>query len=172
MIVVYKSLYKEIKIKKFSFDKMKSFFICISILIISISTAFNYKSVKFSSQSLNPQSTLLRLSDLNKEFSVQVPLGEGIKDYTLKLRPLFENSEVFVTTLPIPFTLNIEPQGLQLGKKVIKLPTVTKDGTNGEKRGDILRATTCWVQGMQGSGPGSDIMNFAGMVKWQKSIFD
>ena len=56
--------------------------------------------------------------------------------------------------------------------KTIKMPTVTKDGKGGEKVNDILRCTTCWVQGMQGSGAGSDIMNFAGMVKWQKSLFD
>ena len=77
-----------------------------------------------------------------------------------------------MTTVQVPFDLNVEPQGLQVGEKVVKMPTVTKDGKGGEKVGDILRATTCWTQGMQGSGAGSDIMNFAGMVKWQKSLFD
>lgn len=108
-----------------------------------------------------------------KVFDVSVPLGDGYKPFDIKLRPLFANSQIFVTTYKIPFDLNAEPQALELASgKVIKMPTVTKDGKGGEKINDILRCTTCWVQGMQGNGAGSDIMNFAGMVKWQKSLFD
>ena len=38
--------------------------------------------------------------------------------------------------------------------------------------GDVLRATTAWSQGMQAAGITSDIMQFAGNVKWRKSVFD
>ena len=105
-------------------------------------------------------------------FDLEVPLSEGYKPVPIKLRPIFEKSELLVTSYSIPFSLNVEPQGMQMGSKVVKLPTVTKDGTGGEKVGDILRVTSCWAQGMQGSGVGSDFMNFAGMIKWQQSVFE
>jgi hypothetical protein len=51
---------------------------------------------------------------------------------------------------------------------------VTKDSSaeGGEKKGDILRATTCWSQGFNAAGATSDIMMFAGNLKWRKSVFD
>ena len=41
----------------------------------------------------------------------------------------------------------------------------------GERVGDVLRATTCWSQGFNAAGPASDIMMFAGNVRWRKSVF-
>ena len=35
-----------------------------------------------------------------------------------------------------------------------------------------MRATTAWSQGMNAAGLTSDIMSFAGNVKWRKSIFE
>lgn len=39
-------------------------------------------------------------------------------------------------------------------------------------KGDVLRATTSWSQGFSAAGATSDIMMFAGNIKWRKSIFD
>jgi hypothetical protein len=79
---------------------------------------------------------------VRKVFNVQIPLGEGYKPVVTKFRPLFENSQLFITSYPVPFSLNVEPS-----KDSFKLPIVTKDGSRGEKIGDILRATTCWTKG-------------------------
>ena len=36
----------------------------------------------------------------------------------------------------------------------------------------MLRGTTSWSQGFDAAGATSDIMSFAGNVKWRKSVFD
>jgi hypothetical protein len=102
-----------------------------------------------------------------KIFRVEVPLGDGYKEVIVNFRPLFAKSTFFVTTYDIPFSLNIEkpPRGFPA-------PVVTKDGKGGEKVGDVLRATTSWSQGFNAAGATSDIMMFAGNVKWRKSVFD
>jgi hypothetical protein len=43
-----------------------------------------------------------------KEVVVNVPLGEGTKDIPCTFRPLFVESEFFVVTYKVPFSLNIE----------------------------------------------------------------
>lgn len=98
---------------------------------------------------------------------LDISLGEGYKDINVKFMPVFEQSTIFSVTFDVPFGLNIDkpPKGFPC-------PIVTKDGSNGEKKGDILRATTCWSQGFSAAGPMSDIMQFAGNVKWRKSLFD
>jgi hypothetical protein len=102
-----------------------------------------------------------------KAYRVEIPLGDGFKDVAVTFRPLFAKSEFYVTSYNIPFSLNIEkpPKGFPA-------PVVTKDGKGGERVGDVLRATTCWSQGFSAAGAASDIMMFAGNVKWRKSIFD
>lgn len=101
------------------------------------------------------------------EYKVNIPLGEGYKDVECKFRPIFAASELLVVTYKVPFSLNIEkpPKGFPA-------PVVNRNGAGGEKVGDILRATTCWSQGFNAAGATSDIMMFAGNVKWRKSIFD
>ena len=73
---------------------------------------------------------------------LDISLGEGYKDINVKFLPVFEQSTIFSVTYEVPFGLNIDkpPKGFPC-------PMVTKDGTQGEKKGDILRATTCWSQG-------------------------
>ncbi len=98
---------------------------------------------------------------------LDISLGEGYKSINVKFMPVFQESTIFSVEYEVPFSLNIEkpPKGFPC-------PIVNKDGNNGEKKGDILRATTCWSQGFQAAGPMSDIMQFAGNVKWRKSLFD
>jgi len=106
------------------------------------------------------------VSSGERVFSFDVPLGDGYEDVELELRPLCEHSFMFIVQYPVPFKLNVEPDGKSA------TPVVTKDGTEGEMVGDILRATSAWSQGMNAAGLTSDIMQFAGNVKWRKSIFD
>ena len=80
---------------------------------------------------------------------------------------MFENSFVFLVTYNVPFGLNVEK-----GPKGCPCPIVVKDGTGGEKAGDLLRAITCWSQGFSAAGASSDIAMFAGNVRWRKSVFD
>ena len=102
-----------------------------------------------------------------KIVTVLVPLGENYKPVECKFRPIFEDSTFFVTSYEVPFGLNVEK-----APKGCPSPIVTKDGKGGEKAGDLLRATTCWSQGFVAAGATSDIAQFAGNVKWRKSIFD
>lgn len=100
---------------------------------------------------------------------VDVFLGDGYKTTSLNFLPLFESSTFFTVTYEVPFGLNIEkpPRGFPA-------PVVSKDGSreDGEKVGDVLRATTCWTHGFEAAGAASDIMAFAGNIRWRKSIFD
>lgn len=102
------------------------------------------------------------------ETVVSIPMGKDIKPFECALRPLFVKSEFFTVTYSIPFGLNVEKP-----PKEFPAPIVTKDSQQegGEKAGDVLRATTCWSQGFSAAGATSDIMMFAGNVKWRKSVF-
>eukprot|EP01035_Chromulina_nebulosa_P017201 gene17202-22721_t len=104
----------------------------------------------------DPQNTLSKLR------------GEGYQDLICPFKPLYQKSEFVVVTYDVPFSLNVDKPV----RGEVPAPVVTKDGTNGEKVGDILRATTCWSQGFSAAGATSDIAMFAGNVRWRKSVFD
>jgi hypothetical protein len=78
------------------------------------------------------------------EFSFEMPT-KGIAEYgtaQVKLAPVLPNSEIVVVRYDLPFGLNAAPSDDQI--------VVTKDGTGGEKVGDVLRQTTYW----RGNTPG------------------
>lgn len=105
----------------------------------------------------------------NKIYNIQIGLGEGYQPVSIQMRPIFQNSYFFTVVYDIPFGLNVDKP-----PKNFPCPIVTKDSKdeNGEKEGDILRATTCWSQGFSAAGATSDIAMFAGNIKWRKSLFD
>lgn len=100
---------------------------------------------------------------------LDIPLGDGFQVIKCQFRPIFEKSEFFTVTYGVPFGLNVDKPA-----KGFPAPVVTKDSkeANGEKKGDVLRATTCWSQGFSAAGATSDIAMFAGNIKWRKSLFD
>ena len=124
---------------------------------------------KTAAYSLKPQfmSTDEGNSKGYKIVTLQIPLGKGFQDLEAQFRPLFASSEFIVVSYKVPFGLNIERP-----PKNFPCPTVTKDGPDGEKVGDVLRATTCFSQGFQAAGLTSDIAQFAGNIKWRRGIFD
>jgi len=71
--------------------------------------------------------------------SFEIP-KKGISEYgvcEMNFKPLLAtDSELVVVRYDLPFGLSAEPRG--------RVVVVTKDGTNGEKEGDILRFTTKW----------------------------
>jgi len=99
--------------------------------------------------------------------SLIVPLGQGVQPLPVQFKALFANSVFVEVTYEVPFGLNI-----QKPPKGFPAPIVEKDGKNGEKQNDVLRGATCWSQGFSAAGAMSDIMQFAGNVKWRKSVFD
>ena len=135
-----------------------------SLLLLSfaISDAFRFTI----SQTKNLKSHVTIFSDISS-VEVLIPLGEGYESMNCRFRPLFGNSTFRVVTYKVPFNLNIEkpPRGFPA-------PIVTKTGEQGELVGDALRATTCWSQGFNAAGATSDIMMFAGNIRWRKSIFE
>ena len=95
------------------------------------------------SHSRAPLSTLkVNGENLNVAVELSVPLGDGYQTIKCPMRPIFEKSTFFIATYNVPFDINIEkpPKGFPA-------PIVTKDGPEGEKVGDVLRAATCWSQG-------------------------
>ena len=105
--------------------------------------------------------------DGKRVVTCMVPLGAGYQPLEVPFRPLFAKSEFVVVTYAVPFGLNVEKP-----PKNFPAPMVTKDGSGGEKVGDVLRATTCFSQGFQAAGAASDIAAFAGNIKWRRSVFD
>mmetsp|Transcript_32231 Transcript_32231/g.71016 ORF Transcript_32231/g.71016 Transcript_32231/m.71016 type:complete len:206 (-) Transcript_32231:147-764(-) len=107
--------------------------------------------------------------DEREQVTVEIDLGPDYKPVTCDFRPIFFNSTFFTVNYPVPFGLNIEkpPRGFPC-------PIVNKDSKRegGEMTGDVLRATTSWSQGFNAAGATSDIMQFAGNIKWRKSVFD
>ncbi len=107
-------------------------------------------------------------NQVGKVVELEVPMdGENVKPIPISLRPIFAKSEFLVVTYDVPFGLNVDKP-----PKNFPAPIVTKDGKGGEKVGDVLRATSCWSQGFNAAGATSDIMSFAGNVKWRRSVFD
>jgi len=103
----------------------------------------------------------------NTIVTLPVPLAKGVKDVDAQFRPLFANSEFFMVTYKVPFSLNIERP-----PKNFPCPVVTKEGPLGEKTGDVLRACSCFSQGFQAAGLTSDIASFAGNIKTRPALFD
>mmetsp|Transcript_17356 Transcript_17356/g.29340 ORF Transcript_17356/g.29340 Transcript_17356/m.29340 type:complete len:214 (+) Transcript_17356:77-718(+) len=155
-----------------------------SVLLISLSClfvttdGFRMTRLKSRSHSLIQKQYSLTLKsgaaddiedDVEDSTSIEIDLGQDYKPVTCNFRPIFYKSSFFTVTYPVPFGLNIEkpPKGFPA-------PIVNKDSQleGGEKVGDVLRACTCWAQGFDAAGATSDIMMFAGNVKWRKSVFD
>lgn len=140
---------------------MTRIFLCLVIVAI-LSVVASYRSIGKSfltnkSKTYNSYSKTKLLAANNKVATLFIPLGDGYQDIECKFRPLFQNSTFFVTSYDVPFGLNIDkpPKGFPA-------PIVSKDGTGGELKGDVLRATTCWSQGFNAAGATSDILSFAG----------
>lgn len=101
--------------------------------------------------------------------NIEVPMGEGFQPAKTKMRPLFEASELYTVEYSVPFDLNVAPE------KGFPAPVMTREGTKGELPGDALRAFTCWTKGFASSGAGgaaNDLLSFAGVIEWKKSLFD
>ena len=145
--------------------------LAVLFILTTFYAAKSFKTARFGARSskvaLNviDQSTISNQKD--KIVEIEVPMDGDAKPIPISLRPIFASSEFFVLTYDVPFGLNVDKP-----PKNFPAPIVTKDGKNGEKVGDVLRATSCWSQGFNAAGATSDIMSFAGNVKWRRSVFD
>jgi hypothetical protein len=123
------------------------------------------------SQHRSVSSLSMAQDQVGKIVEIDVPMngmdGESLMPIPIRLRPIFANSVFLTVVYDVPFGLNVDKP-----PKNFPCPFVTKDGKGGEKVGDVLRATSCWSQGFNAAGATSDIMSFAGNVKWRRSVFD
>ena len=142
-----------------------SILLCL-LALVAAANAFlsKFKHVPIRASPLFDQKDVIVTVDVPMDFGLETT---GAKDLPIQFRPIFSKSEFFVVTYDVPFGLNVDKP-----PKNFPSPIVTKDGTNGEKVGDVLRATSCWSQGFNAAGATSDIMSFAGNVKWRRSVFD
>uniref|UniRef100_A0A7S0LLK4 Peptidylprolyl isomerase n=1 Tax=Coccolithus braarudii TaxID=221442 RepID=A0A7S0LLK4_9EUKA len=99
-----------------------------------------------------------------KVWQMEIDLGKA-GTANMRMRPTMDKSEAVIVQYALPFGLNVENQQ---GKAVC-----TKDGTGGEKVGDVLRFTTEWKMGLpRGDGLVSTAASFGGAIGWQISLFD
>ena len=83
----------------------------------------------------------------------------------LRFKPRFEESEAIVVQYKLPFGLNVE--------NVKGEAVVTKDGTGGERVGDVLRYCTKWELGLPAEGTiAGTVGSFGGLLKWQLGLLD
>ena len=98
------------------------------------------------------------------ELTLDLP-GEGLSAQMRFPSILDVPSELIQVRYKLPFGLDVKP--------VNNLPTCTKDGTGGEKVGDILRFTSQWTMGLpRGNGAITTAASFSGAISWQVSMFD
>jgi len=142
------------------------------LTINSCVTAFTVNSQrKYASPSpllARSSSHMLHMAD-STPFEVQIdmpPSNSGVQA-RIKIPPVFNDrpSTIVVVRYKLPFGLNVEPQkGLAI---------CTKDGTGGEKVGDVLRYTSQWTMGVpRGDGVVTTVASFAGGISWQCNLFD
>lgn len=108
-----------------------------------------------------------RLSMAKKfELVIDMPPTQSEVQARLSFDPIVsESSEVVEVRYKVPFGLDVAP------KK--GLVVCTKDGTNGERVGDVLRYFSQWSMGLpRGEGLLTTAASFAGGVQWQCTLFD
>ena len=138
------------------------------LLVVLVTAQIAYGFVPYRFGARTAVRGLSAIDQVGKVVELEVPMdGENVKAVPISLRPIFANSEFFVVTYDVPFGLNVDKP-----PKNFPAPIVTKDGKNGEKVGDVLRATSAWSQGFNAAGVTSDIVSFAGNIKWRRSVFD
>ena len=119
-------------------------------------------------------STSIRMTDKgnNKEDVIEMsvnlpPSGSGISAF-MKIKPILSVPSEFVEVrYKLPFELSVEPKN--------NLALCTKDGSGGERVGDVLRYTSQWTLGLpmaDGGGLGDTANAFAGGLKWGCTMFD
>ncbi|KAL7545125.1 hypothetical protein ACHAWF_014492 [Thalassiosira exigua] len=109
-------------------------------------------------------SALLMANDEPFERTVDLP-GEGLSAQ-MKFKPVLDvPSEIVEVRYKVPFGLDVAPKN--------NFAVCTKDGSGGEKAGDVLRYTSQWTLGLpRGDGVITTAMSFSGGISWQCSMFD
>lgn len=100
------------------------------------------------------------------EISVGMPpSGSGLQA-NMRIQPILSvPSEIVEVRYKVPFELSVAPKN--------QLCVCTKDGSGGEKEGDVLRYTSQWTLGLpSGDGLLSTAASFSGGVSWQCSLFN
>mmetsp|Transcript_55196 Transcript_55196/g.132182 ORF Transcript_55196/g.132182 Transcript_55196/m.132182 type:complete len:201 (+) Transcript_55196:68-670(+) len=121
-------------------------------------------------------STLSMAAEADRVFELKLKLGDaGTANLRFKARE--PSSESVVVRYAIPFGLNVENQGGEgLQKGTVVRAVVTKDGTGGEKVGDVLRYCSEYRMQLAGSGSENSILttvaSFGGVLAYKIGLFD
>eukprot|EP00560_Eucampia_antarctica_P006898 CAMPEP_0197823828 /NCGR_PEP_ID=MMETSP1437-20131217/1140_1 /TAXON_ID=49252 ORGANISM="Eucampia antarctica, Strain CCMP1452" /NCGR_SAMPLE_ID=MMETSP1437 /ASSEMBLY_ACC=CAM_ASM_001096 /LENGTH=182 /DNA_ID=CAMNT_0043423185 /DNA_START=98 /DNA_END=646 /DNA_ORIENTATION=+ len=143
---------------------MKSFLVPICLFVGSITNtdAFTAISPRRKVTSVNHNMA----ADQTFELDVDLPpTGSGLTARLKFPSILDEPSQLIKVRYELPFGLDVTPQN--------GLAVCTKDGTGGEKVGDVLRYSSQWTLGLpRDDGIFSSAAAFSGGVSWQCSFFD
>mmetsp|Transcript_1636 Transcript_1636/g.2347 ORF Transcript_1636/g.2347 Transcript_1636/m.2347 type:complete len:200 (+) Transcript_1636:79-678(+) len=100
------------------------------------------------------------------EFEIGMPPSNSGLQALVRMESILDGpSEMIEVRYKLPFGLDVQPQK--------GLAVCTKDGTGGEKVGDVLRFSSQWTMGLpRGDGLISTAASFSGGIGWQCSLFD
>ena len=105
------------------------------------------------------------LSMAKFEFMVDMPPTTSDLKAQMGIDPILPESKIVEVRYKLPFGLDVAPKN--------GMVVCNKDGTGGEKVGDVLRFTSYWSMGLpRGDGVITTAASFAGGVSWQCNLFD
>jgi len=114
------------------------------------------------------RSSKVRLQETSAPVELTIdmpPSGSGLQA-NMRISPVLSvPSEIVEVRYKVPFGLDVAPKN--------QLCVCTKDGSGGEKEGDVLRYTSQWTLGLpSGEGLVSTAASFSGGVSWQCTLFN
>jgi hypothetical protein len=118
-----------------------------------------------SSPPSSSSASCLRAANDTFELTLKLPGREELIAQMKFKSVLDVPSELVEVRYSVPFGLDVEPKE--------NFVRCTKDGSGGEKVGDVLRYTSRWTLGLpRGDGVITTAMSFSGGISWQVSMFD
>jgi hypothetical protein len=141
---------------------MKAAALLLAALLPTFGTAFLAKTTSTSQRA----GWLPLAASTPFEFFVDMPPSTSVLKAQIKCEPVLSvPSEIIAVRYKIPFGLDVAPSK--------GFAVCMKDGTGGEKVGDILRYTSQFTMGLpRGDGMITTAASFAGGLSWQCSMFD
>ena len=150
-----------------SISKLFCAALCLAALLV-VQQSHAFQSTKILSGKSSSFSSPTRLHETDKVFELELdmPPTKSGNQARLKFPSILSvPSEIVPVRYKLPFGLDVAP--------LKNLAVCTKDGSGGEKSGDVLRYTSQWIMGLP-SGEGlAATAAFTGVgPTWQCNMFD
>lgn len=139
------------------------------VLPLTITQAFTIgriHSTRTHARMIPHKDTVLKEASTSVDLTIDMPPSSSGLQANMKIQPILSvPSKIIQVRYKVPFGLDVAPKN--------QLCVCTKDGSGGEKAGDVLRYTSQWTLGLpSGDGLISTAASFSGGVSWQCSMFN